>query len=113
MEAAEFEELALTRPHARRRDRPPKTPQTTEASANFPLMVPRRATRRTRRMDEMDTDRVLRIIAARCPELSQDDIAEAFTANLPAEIVPLIVDAIDALEAKLDGLEETVNGGGR
>lgn len=63
-----------------------------------------------------DHDRVIRIIAARCPEVSRDDIAEAFAADLPVESIWIeiserVIDAIDALDERLAALERTINGG--
>lgn len=69
-----------------------------------------------REEDEMDTDRVRAIVRHRCPELSQDDIAKAFAADLPVESIWLeiserVIDAIDALDERLATLERTINGG--
>jgi hypothetical protein len=46
----------------------------------------------------MDTDAIVRLIAARCPELAPEDIQLI-------ETLPLIVDAIDALAERMDKLE--------
>ena len=54
-----------------------------------------------------DHDRIMRIVMARGRDvLTEDEIAQAFAADLPAEIADLIVDAIDAIEAKVQALED-------
>ena len=59
-----------------------------------------------------DRDRVVVGVMARCPELSQDAIAEAFAADLPVESIWIqigeqVLDAIDALDERLAALEQT------
>jgi hypothetical protein len=60
----------------------------------------------------VDADRVIRLIAARAPEIAPSDrdlIAAALSggeAMISREVAERIVEVIDALAAKLDGIEE-------
>lgn len=58
----------------------------------------------------MMLDDIRRRIAARAPELSDADLASlgdaaSDTEMVPVEVLELIVEVIDGLEARLDGLE--------
>jgi hypothetical protein len=60
-------------------------------------------------------DFVRRLVVARCPELSLDEIEAAFgmdytyTDDVLAEIADAVTDAVEAFEARLDRLEGNVS----
>ena len=68
--------------------------------------------------DDVDRDRVMRIIMARCGDvLSEDEVAAAFGADaanasteamLPVEIGEQILAVVEALDEKVDALAEAV-----
>jgi hypothetical protein len=59
-----------------------------------------------------DLDRIIRLIAARAPEIAPSDLAliaaalSGGEAMISREVAERIVEVIDALAAKLDGIEE-------
>jgi hypothetical protein len=71
-------------------------------------------------MDDMrtdDRDRVLRLIMARCPELSDRDLALLVAAApdpdaIPSSVADKILDVVLALEDRMTALEEPVRPAG-
>ena len=64
-------------------------------------------------MGDEDHDRVMRLILARCPELTDADLALIAQPAPPSELLPdqigrEIMAMLEALEAKLDRLAEAV-----
>lgn len=53
-----------------------------------------------------DHDRVMMLIKARCPELSDDDLALLAKPSLSAEMMDAVVDVVDVIEQQLVALEQ-------
>jgi hypothetical protein len=54
-------------------------------------------------------DEVRAIIAHRCPELTDDDLAALAPPGVPAEVGEMIVDVLAAMEAKLDAMMDRLD----
>jgi hypothetical protein len=59
-------------------------------------------------------DWVRDLVAHREPEIEPDEIAQAFATEAgpdPGEVAERVIDALSALEERLEALERTINGG--
>ena len=58
--------------------------------------------------DDADHDHIRRLLAARVPELSEAEIAEALLEGVLGGIVGATGEAIEAMESRLDQIEESL-----
>jgi hypothetical protein len=60
--------------------------------------------------DADDADYARRLLAARVPELTEAQIAEALATGMSAEFAELVLALVDAVVERLDALEESLTG---